>query len=208
MGVEIHIIKRNGKLEYRCGNNTSDSYNLSSIVEEPFSNPDGAIRHMVEWQVAHQYGVFETLSHPEASKWSSALTKEQAIKEWHDILREIQAKKNSDYIDLDDYVRTVNRISKSPIAGSLFLLGDKEVDVLKDTEKYLMTELTLPVDSRSPSDNIRLPLFEVTIDKLTDYEEFSTARPNPNLKPNEVTSLNQAARYISHLEETYTPRRN
>ncbi len=149
MGVEIHVIKRNGKHEYRRGNNTSDSYNLSSQVEEPFSRLEDAVSHMVNWQAKNHYGVFDDLSHPEASKWHEPDTRESATQGWTKYLKGVAKNTGKGrYIDLDAYVKTVQRVTDPSVARAVFLLGDKEVGILRDVGDYLMHEREITVSER------------------------------------------------------------
>ena len=205
MGVEIHVIKRNGKHEFRCGNNTSDSYILSSKIEEPFDKLEDAVTHMVNWQAREGYDVFDDLSHPKASQYRTQETRESATNGWTEYLNRVlkgEEKWDSLY-DLDAYVQTVQRVIDPSVARTDFLLGDKEVGILREVGEYLMRERTIPVNERDPKENFRLYLFNVTIDKLTDCEEFSTAKPHPKLKEAEVTALNDAHRYVGWLERTH-----
>jgi hypothetical protein len=202
MGNNIDVIKRNSRLEYRCGSTTSDTYQLDEEVEKPFFTAEEAINHMVQWQLKNHYGVFEDLSDPAAKKWLDPETEEQAIKSWHKYIQKILANKGSDYYDLDSYAECARKLAGPEFARE-FLLGPKERSVLIDADKYLMAELVLSKDIRLPSENFRLPLFQVTIDKLTDCDRCSRAKPNPALRRDEVTALNQANVYIAQLERTY-----
>ena len=205
MGVEIHVIKRNGKHEFRCGNNISDSYTLSSRVEEPFDRMEDAVAYMVDWQARNQYGVFDDLSHPKASQYRDPDTRESATKGWTEYLGRVLKgeEKWAPFHDLDAYVKTVQRVTDPNVARTDFLLGDKEVGILREVGGYLMRERTIPVNERDPQENFRLDLFNVTIDKLTDCEEHSTAKPHPKLKPAEVTALNDAHSYVGWLKTTH-----
>ncbi|MBI4980586.1 hypothetical protein HZC30_03460 [Candidatus Woesearchaeota archaeon] len=205
MGVEIHVIKRNGKQEYRCGNNTSDSYYLNSH-EEPFDKLEEAVAHMVDWQVRNHYGVFDDLSHPNASNWDEPETRESAIQGWTKHLREVVAGDGRGvYFDLDAYSATVERVTSPSVARGTFLLGDKEVNVLREVANYLQSEREIPIEKRNPSDRFNLQLFEVTIDKLTDVDSI-TVNPHPELRPNEVLALDTAFRYVGWLDRTYQNR--
>jgi len=195
MGVVIHVIKRNGKHEFRCGNNTSDSYFLSS-VEEPFDDLDEAVANMVNWQAEHKYGVSDD---PDNNPhFYVTETREEAKKGWTQYLKQVIGGGNKGtFFDLDAY----HPVAKSIIESrTKFPLDDKEVGVLRGVSDYLMNERKLPLEKRDLSG--LLPFFKRTIEKLTDCESID-AKPHPSLRPEEVAILNGTYEYVRWLDRTY-----
>ena len=195
MGDVIHVIRRHGNLEYRCGNTVSDTYELHGSIQFPFDDLTKAAVHMTEYQESRE-------GRQGGKRWSEA-TQLQVRKLWVKHLERVVKNEDSDFFDLDAYAGTVNKITEPRIARTTFLLGDKEREVLRKAANYLMKERKLKGERLSPSTHFWPELFDVTIDKLTDWSGGHTRRPHPKLESEEVMALNGASRYIEWLGATY-----
>lgn len=185
MSIFIHVIKRKGKHEYRCGNNTSDSYYLSS-VEEPFSDLEEAVEHMVKWELDNEYDVFEDLSHPKAT--NHAQTPDQAKETWTSSVLAIRREKDEfKYYDLDSYKRTVRKITGTDTAQRLGL-SERQITNLRKSVDFVLNH---------PGKKSRFGF--VTLENTIE----SISLHPIGLTKEDLHALDQGFNYVLNLKRTY-----
>lgn len=192
MSNEVHQIKRNGKLEYRCYNNTIDAY-LVDETKMLFDSLEACIEHLA----SHERS--------ERGVW----TQEERITWWEDYLakdfpvpyRRPPHWRPFPYYDLDSFIELVEKSStgENQISG----LEPSELEVFQKVAEYLRREGKLK--EKQPSKNFDFDSFRKTIHRLIGSEgmvvEAVTAGRRVLTKL-EIT-LWTTLRYLINVEQIY-----
>ena len=155
MSNEIHWIKRNGKLEYRCYNNTIDAY-----LTDPLDSLEACIEH---------------LASIEAKENTPGWSKEERIAWWREYLtKHPHIRPNLPphwgpvpLYDLDSFMELVDKLSKGDekIEG----LEPSELELFKEVARYLKMEREL--EEKQPSKNFDFDRFWKTVHRLLGESE-------------------------------------
>jgi hypothetical protein len=159
MPNEIHRIKRNGKLEYRCYNTTIDAY-LVNEPELPFDSLEACIEH---------------LASIEAKENTPGCSEEERITWWREYLADYSRIRPDlpphwgpvPLYDLDSFIELVDKLSKGEekIEG----LKSSELELFREVARYLKMEREL--DEKQPSKNFDFDRFWKVVHRLLGGSE-------------------------------------
>lgn len=127
MSRGISVIKRNGKLEYRCSNSINDTFTLDGHTFEPIID-----------------SMDEVIARKMRQEGSSGT---DVIEEWRKYIKE----ERGGSFDLDDYLRFVEIVFSDPKIANDLKLSQREICLLEDAKNFLLKERQLPVGENFPN---------------------------------------------------------
>jgi hypothetical protein len=186
---QVHVIRRNGKLEYRCAYQ-SFGYELGVMPQET-----GSLDHAVESMMVHYKENGRKLmpgSRFEGNTFVAA-TEDEARQYWRTRAEDIAATEEEDrFYDLDAFRDSVLKVSVDPYKH---LLLKAEVTMLTSAADYVTHELDLPLEMRLPFGDER------ELDHLIDRVE-TIAEEGP-ISSHDASAITAGLEYVKNLKFAY-----
>ena len=186
---QIHVIRRDGKLEYRCAYNPF-GYELGDVPQES-GTLEKAVESMMEYYRDGGHRIMHG-SRFEGKRFVAA-TDDEARAYWRARAEEIAASgEDGRFYDLDAFRRSASRISTEPYKH---LLLRAEATVLANAADYISRELDLPLEMRVPFGDERQ--IEHLIERI---EAIAEEGPIPR---HDASALIAGLEYVKNLKFAY-----
>jgi hypothetical protein len=231
----IDVIRRNGKLEYRCANNSSNSYEIGNIVDNPserqleqsaqvygkdhkvmaVEEPTYDLEEAISRIITADLRYIKKLSERERGDFNEETYSEERRRTWKERIGEmttlgVNCQGIESYIDIDRYKEIVEKItSKEGLKD--FSLEKDQIEVLNQSVDYLMNKETkLNAEDRHPSryfdaNNGENSLWNTLGVLVGDSELCEVDARTKNLSEEEAKVLREVGLYVHHLCTSYSP---